>query len=166
VHFSRGKTRFLFKGVALIEHHPIMGYFIKGTFPINLLMDKGRLFDIAMKIWTLPHVESLSGDMKFTYALFDEIDVLCAISFYKKGLNYYALCAFFEAAYADSIWKNLEKVKEILRTYSFKSIISGKRSMRNLILLYRELMGVFINQKPKSSIVRNSSAVFLPEISK
>ena len=136
------QRRSALKGVALIEQHPA-GPFIKGVFPANLLMEKSRLSTVAVKLWTMPYTESLSEKANFTYALFDDLDALCAAVFYEDGEEQYVVCAFFEASQADFVWTELKKVKEILHSYTSKFTGSTKNITKYLVLLYGELMKLF-----------------------
>ena len=134
--------RSVLKGVAFIEQHPA-GFFIKGSFPANLLMEKSRLSNIAVKLWTLPHTEKLSESTSFTYALFDEIDALCAAVFCENDEKQYVLCAFFEAAHSDTVWGRMGEIKKILQTYSLKLKGATKNITKTLMSLYGELIKLF-----------------------
>lgn len=134
--------RFPFKGVALIEQHPA-GPIIRGVFPANLLIEKNRLSDIAVKLWILPRTEKLSESIDFTYALFDEIDALCAAVFYKNNNIQHILCAFFEAAHSDSVWARMGKIKGLLQTHKLKLRSGMGDIIKSLESLYGEFMKLF-----------------------
>jgi len=143
---DNNSRRFVFKGVALVEQHPA-GPLVKGVFPANLLMGKNYLSNIATKLWIIPPTEKLSESMKFTYAVFEEIDTLCTTTFYENGNDNYALCAFFEAAHSNTVWERIKEIKEILQTYSLRLKGGTGDIIRGLLSLYDEFMKLFSSQK-------------------